>query len=88
MNKLELCNDMEFDSIKHFDEYGNEYWLARELMPILQYSNWQNFEKIINKAIMACENSNFKVIDHFTDVSKMIENDFRTYKINNKEVLI
>lgn len=72
MNELELYNDTIFDSIKHIDEDGNEYWLARELMSILQYSNWQNFEKTINKAIIACENSNFNVINHFIDVSKMV----------------
>ena len=42
-------------------------------MPILQYSNWQNFEKIIQKAIIACENSRISVIDHFTDVNKMVQ---------------
>lgn len=73
MNELELYNDTVFDSIKHIDEYGYEYWLARELMPILQYSNWQNFEKIIKKAIIACENSNFSITDHFIDISKMVE---------------
>lgn len=72
MNELKEYNETVFESIKHIDEYGNEYWLARELMPILQYSNWQNFEKTINKAIIACENSNFNIIDHFTDVSKMV----------------
>ena len=39
-----------FEDIKHIDENGVEFWYARELMPILQYSNWQNFEKIIDKA--------------------------------------
>lgn len=72
MSKLELHNNMVFDSIKHIDEYGNEYWLARELMPILQYSNWQNFEKIINKSITACENSDFNATYHFIDASKMV----------------
>ena len=73
MNELNKYNEKTFENIKHIDEYGYEYWLARELMNILQYSNWQNFEKIINKAIMACENSNFNVMDHFIDTSKMIE---------------
>lgn len=72
MNELNKYNEKTFENIKHIDEYGYEYWLARELMNILQYSNWQNFEKIINKAIMACENSNFNGIDHFIDVSKMV----------------
>lgn len=38
-------------------------------MPILQYSNWQNFEKIINKAKVSCENGDISILDHFTDVS-------------------
>ena len=42
-------------------------------MPILQYSNWQNFEKIIQKAKISCENSGIAVIDHFTDVNKMVQ---------------
>ena len=61
-----------FEDIKHMDENGVEFWYARELMPILQYSNWQNFEKIIQKAKIACENSGIAVIDHFTDVNKMV----------------
>ena len=41
-------------------------------MTVLQYSNWQNFEKIIDKSKMACENSEINVLEHFTDVSKTI----------------
>ncbi len=42
-------------------------------MPILQYSNWQNFEKIINKAKISCANSNINTLDHFTNVNKMVQ---------------
>ena len=66
-------NNKSFENIKHIDENGVEFWYARELMPILQYSNWQNFEKIIQKAKIACENSSIAVIDHFTDVNKMVQ---------------
>ena len=48
MNELNKYNEKAFENIKHIDESGYEYWLARELMNILQYRNWQNFEKIIN----------------------------------------
>ena len=63
----------KFEDIKHIDENGVEFWYARELMPILQYSNWQNFERIIDKAKISCENSGISVFEHFTDVSKTIK---------------
>ena len=44
-------NNKSFEDIKHIDENGVEFWYGRELMPVLQYSNWQNFEKIIDKAL-------------------------------------
>lgn len=66
-------NNKLFEEIKHIDENGSEFWYARELMPILQYSNWQNFEKIIDKAKISCENSGISVFDHFTDVNKMVK---------------
>ena len=66
-------NNKSFEDIKHVDENGIEFWYARELMPILQYSNWQNFEKIVNKAKVSCENSNISISDHFTDVNKMVQ---------------
>ena len=62
-----------FESIKHIDELGNEYWNARELIRILNYSNWQNFEKIIDKAKTSCQNSDISVFEHFTDVNKTIK---------------
>ncbi len=72
MNNISEDNNF-FENIKHVDENGVEYWYARELMPILQYSNWQNFEKIIDKAKKSCQNSDISVFDHFTDVNKMVQ---------------
>ena len=66
-------NNKSFEDIKHIDENGVEFWYARELMPILQYSNWQNFEKIIDKAKISCENSDVNVLNHFIDISKMVQ---------------
>ena len=49
MTKLENYNNTIFESIKHTDEDGCEYWYARELMVVLEYGKWQNFEKLIDK---------------------------------------
>ena len=43
-------NNKSFEDIKHIDENGVEFWYARELMTILEYNKWENFEKVINKA--------------------------------------
>ena len=72
LNDIDKTNKL-FEDVKHVDENGIEFWYARELMPILQYSNWQNFEKIIDKAKISCKNSDISVSDHFTDVSKMVK---------------
>lgn len=61
-----------FESIKHVNEYGEEFWYARELQIALEYSKWDNFKRVLNKAIIACENSEFSVSDHFSDVGKMV----------------
>ena len=58
MNELENYNETIFESIKHIDEDGNEYWYARELMLVLQYSKWENFNNVIQKAVTSCKNSN------------------------------
>ena len=73
MNKLENKNNKTFEDIKNIDENGIEFWYARALMSILQYANWQNFEKIIEKAKIACKNSSINVLDHFIDVDKMVQ---------------
>ena len=62
-----------FEDIKHIDESGIEFWYARELMKMLEYSKQENFEKVIDKAKSACENSGVSVIEHFPDVRKTIK---------------
>ena len=66
-------NNLSFESIKHIDENGGEFWYARELQEVLQYTEWRNFKIIILKAIQSCENSGITAIDHFVDVNKMVE---------------
>lgn len=62
----------DFDAIRHFDENGVEYWLARELYPLLGYSRWQRFLPVVTKAKEACVSSNINVEDHFTNMGKMV----------------
>lgn len=75
-------NNKSFEDIKHIDKHGVEFWYARELIRVLQYSNWQNFEKIIDKAKISCQNSDINVFEHFIDVSKLSKRG------NNAEVEI
>ena len=72
MKELENYTNKTFEDIKHVDENGIEYWEARELMHVLQYAKWENFKKVIEKAITACENSEISVKDCFLDVRKPI----------------
>ena len=62
-----------FDSIKQLDDEGNEYWYARDLQGVLEYSEWRNFFKVVEKAKIACESSSNLVSMHFVDVNKMVE---------------
>lgn len=55
------------------DETTVEYWRARDLMPLLGYSRWENFNNAIQRAMESCETSGINVSDHFRDVTKMIE---------------
>lgn len=71
-NNLVNTTEKDFESIKHVDENGVEFWYARELMTMLEYSKWGNFVKVIDKAKESCKNSNMDVLDHFADVGKMI----------------
>mgnify|MGYP000640515008 FL=1 len=69
MNK----ENQTFESIKHIDENGIEYWSARELMKVLSYKDWRYFDAVIEKAKIACQNSEITDIDHFVVDNKMVE---------------
>ena len=73
MTELTTYNEQTFESIKHVNEYGQEYWLARELQKVLEYKQWRRFEETIERAKIACENSGAPAKDHFADVGKMVD---------------
>lgn len=72
MNKKLPSINKSFESIKHIDENGVEFWLARELAEVLSYDKWKNFEGVIKKAKVACSKSLQNLDDHFADIGKMI----------------
>lgn len=72
-----------FENIKHIDEYGNEYWYVRELSKVLEYKDWRNFLKVLNKAKDACKNSGFNIDEQLVEVNKEIIMPLLIYKIIN-----
>ena len=72
MNELENINETLFESIRHVDDEGNEYWYARELQKALQYNKWENFKKVILKAKLSCNASSYEISEQFLDIRKPI----------------
>ena len=73
MNELKEHTEKMFEDIKHIDEEGKDYWLARELQIAFKYKEWRKFDGIINKSITACNNSNINANDQFVQVDKLIQ---------------
>ena len=71
MNNIIEYNGEIFEKIKHIDEYGNEYWNARELSKALEYRDWRNFFKVLKKAKEACNNSGFNVDEQLVEFNKL-----------------
>lgn len=72
MNELEINGNL-FESIKHIDENGVEFWYARELKDVLDYKEWRKFENVIDKAKQSCENSGMNAFEHFVGADKMVK---------------
>lgn len=88
MSDLNAKEYRTFEDIKKIDENGEEFWSARELQFVLEYKKWENFSKVIDKAMLACKNSGFDIDDHFPDIRKMVqigsgaEKNVIDYKLN------
>ena len=72
MSELRAKEYKRFEDIKHVRD-GYEFWSARELAAVLEYSQWRNFQSVINRAMIACENSGHSVLDDFAEVSKIVK---------------
>ena len=73
MNELKEYTERLFEDIKHIDENGNEFWYARELQMTLGYKRWDKFCNVIEEATIACKQSDYAVLDHLSQVGKMVQ---------------
>ena len=62
-----------FEDLKEVNEYGAEYWSAREIQPLLGYTQWRRFEDAINRALTSCKQSGNIPLNHFAGVGKMVK---------------
>lgn len=72
-SEIATYNEQIFENIKHINDDGQEYWLARELQTVLDYTQWRRFSDTIERAKLACKNSGFAIDDHFANVGKMVD---------------
>ena len=73
MSEIKEYTENVFDDIKHIDEYGNDYWLARELQNILGYNQWRSINDLIERAKVACKESKYNINNHFAVQRKMVD---------------
>ena len=73
MNNIKEYTTKLFEDIKHVDENGQEYWLARELQNILEYNQWRSINDLIERAKVACKESKYNIDDHFAVQRKMVD---------------
>ena len=63
-----------FEQIKRVNEYGSEYWSARGLSKVLDYTDYSNFLKVVDKAKESCGNSKQDIHNHFGEANDMVSN--------------
>ena len=76
MNDLEKTHHQTFKKIKKTNEQNQEFWCARDLQNVLAYSSWERFKSVIQKAVVACNNSKQPAQNHFHHVVKMVKIGF------------
>ena len=73
LGNLQAEEYKSFEDIKRTKENGIEYWSARDLSDVLQYTEWRNFSKVLDRAKLACKNSGQEINEHFVEVNKTIK---------------
>ncbi|KAF0207198.1 MAG: DNA damage-inducible protein D [Actinomycetota bacterium] len=73
VGEIKNTHEVTFESLRHVDDGGTEYWLARELQPVLEYGTWDKFKRVIERAIVAAEQSKMPAQNHISRVGKMVE---------------
>ena len=73
MNEIKEYTEKIFEDIKHTDKEGNEYWYARELQTVLGYHQWRSINELIERAKIACQESKYRIDDHFAVQRKMVD---------------
>ena len=86
MSDLKGQEYKQFEAIKHIKEDGSECWFARELAVVLGYVKWENFDKVIKRAMLACDNSGHAVAHHFPEVRKMVKTGVSTKALLDYEL--
>ncbi len=69
MSNIDKYSQKIFEDIRRITDDGIEFWYGRELQQVLEYTEWRNFSKVVDKAKIACENSKQLVSNHFVDVN-------------------
>ena len=86
MKELKAKEYKRFEDIKQIRPDGTEFWSARELAPALEYTKWENFQNVIKRAMIACENSGHSVEDDFPDVRKIVDAGITSKPVKDYEL--
>ena len=86
MKELKAREYKRFEDIKQIRADGTEFWSARELAPALEYTKWENFQNVIKRAMIACENSGHSVEDEFPEVRKIVDAGIASKPVKDYEL--
>ena len=86
MKELKAREYKRFEDIKQIRADGTEFWSARELAPALEYTKWENFQNVIKRAMIACENSGHSVEDDFPEVKKIVDAGITSKPVKDYEL--